>query len=101
MAQPDSKQDHEADRQKLALPVLKRFEPEARGREIAEHGHLLKASMRYLLLVISARAARRVQEKAYEEEQQKDEAQRILVEPEGYAAFAHGPRRILFVRRFH
>lgn len=68
----DRKENHAANGEEFALPILERFEPETTGAEIASNRNRGTA-MQKLLFVILGTPARRVQKKAGEKEKKKRE----------------------------
>ena len=88
--------DHRGDRQKLALPVLERFEPEAGRRQVVGE-RWARLVMRHLVCRILRKAAERVSHPRDQEEQDERQAERMLVEPQDPAAAPDGPGRVRVV----
>src|SRR6187397_2717880 len=85
LSQPNRQQHHGADGKKLALPVLKRLEPEARRRQILAHrsgGFTVQAS----LLVVVTQAAVCVPAKRNRKQQKERGGERMPIELEYPAA---------------
>ena len=78
LAQADAEQRHRTDHKELALPVLKRLEPELRGgQEPTNRNRLLAVGQ--LFLVELGRAPGRVDSEAGQEDREQDQRKRVLI----------------------
>src|SRR3954469_9723028 len=52
LAKDDAEKNQGAHRHELTLPILERFEPHPRGREVRERCHTIRPAVRRLILVV-------------------------------------------------
>jgi hypothetical protein len=90
--------DHRGNRQKLALPVLKRLKPELRGAHELQHGNCV-AAVQALIYIELQGPTRGMHREGKQEKDEKDNRQGTLIDPQHPSPAPHGPRCIAFAAK--